>query len=105
MNHAKLKTLVLSLAILLAYVPVSAQRARSTAYDSDRKLTLSGIVTRIDWVNPSAFVFINVKDSVGTVANWAVEVGNPLDLQRDGWKGSPRRCRRPDCTIKRPPRT
>jgi hypothetical protein len=86
MHHAKLKIFVLSLAILLAYVPVSAQRAQSTAYDSDRKLKLSGVVTRIDWVNPSAFVFINVKDASGTVANWAVEVGNPLDLQRDGWK-------------------
>jgi len=85
-NHAKFKISALSLAILLAYVPVSAQRAKSTAYDSDRKLKLSGIVIRIDWVNPSAFVFINVKDSVGTVANWAVEIGNPLDLQRDGWK-------------------
>jgi len=86
MNHAKLTTLALSLGILLAYAPISAQRAQSAAYDSDRKLKLSGVVTRIDWVNPSAFFFINVKDSSGTVANWAVEFGNPLDLQRDGWK-------------------
>ena len=89
MNHAKLKIIfVLSLAIPLAYAPMSAQRAQSTAYDSDRKLKLTGIVTRIDWVNPSAFFFINVKDSSGTVANWAVEFGNPLDLQRDGWKSN-----------------
>src|SRR5512142_311887 len=86
MTHAKLKTLALSVGIALAYAPLSAQRAPSLAYDSDRKLKLSGIVTRIDWVNPSAFFFINVKDAGGTIANWAVEFGNPLDLQRDGWK-------------------
>jgi hypothetical protein len=86
MNFTKLKNLVLSLGILLAYVPISAQRAPSGAYDNDRIVKLSGIVTRIDWVNPSAFFFINVKDASGTIANWAVEFGNPLDLQRDGWK-------------------
>ena len=84
MNHAKLKTVALSLGILLAYGPVSAQRAQSTAYDSDRKLKLAGVVTRIDWVNPSAFFFINVKDASGTVANWAVEFGAPNALLRRG---------------------
>jgi hypothetical protein len=55
-------------------------------YDADTRVALKGAVTRIDWVNPRAYVFINVKDSTGTVSNWAVEIGNPLELQRDGWK-------------------
>jgi hypothetical protein len=88
MKHAKLEILAAGLGILLAYAPISAQRATSAAYDSSRKVKLAGTVTRIDWVNPSAFFYINVKDSSGTIANWAVEVGNPLDLQKDGWKGS-----------------
>ena len=67
---------------------MSAQRAPSAAYDSDRKVKLAGVVTRIDWVNPSAFFFVNVRDASGTIANWAVEFGNPLDLERDGWKPS-----------------
>jgi hypothetical protein len=45
-------------------------------------------VTRIDWVTPSAFFFIDVRDATGTIANWAIEIGNPLELERDGWKGS-----------------
>ena len=49
-------------------------------------MTLTGIVTRIDWVNPSAFFSINVRDARGIIANWAVEFGNPLDLEKDGWK-------------------
>ena len=42
----------------------------------------------MDWVNPRAYFFVNVKDSSGTVTNWAVEFGNPLDLEKDGWKPS-----------------
>jgi hypothetical protein len=78
----------LSLAILLVSAPAWAQRAQSAAYDSFRKVKFSGIVTRIDWVNPGAFFFVNVKDASGTIANWAVEFGNPLDLEKDGWKST-----------------
>jgi hypothetical protein len=49
---------------------------------------LQGPVTRIDWANPHAFLFVNVKDAAGTITNWAVEFGNPLDLEKDGWKAS-----------------
>lgn len=86
MKHAKFVVLVLSFAALLASLPMHAQRAASATYDSSRKVKLSGPVTRIDWVNPSAFFFVNVKDASGTISNWAVEFGNPLDLERDGWK-------------------
>src|ERR1700691_4306249 len=86
MKHSKLQVLAVRLGILLLSASVSAQRAQSAVYDGDRKLKLAGIVTSIAWVNPSAFFFINVKDASGTIANWAVEFGNPLDLERDGWK-------------------
>src|ERR1700733_14357725 len=72
--------------ILLVSASLCAQRAPSAAYDSDRKVKLAGVVTRIDWVNPGAFFYVNVRDSTGTIENWAVEIGNPLDLERDGWK-------------------
>lgn len=88
MKHAKLEILVLSLGILLGTTLVSGQRAPSATYDSERKVTLSGPVTRLDWVNPSAFFFVNVRDARGMITNWAVEFGNPLDLEKDGWKSS-----------------
>src|SRR5262249_12931852 len=59
-----------------------------TSYDTARTVKLKGAVTRIDWVNPRAFLFIDVRDSNGTVTNWAIQFGNPLDLERDGWKRS-----------------
>ncbi len=74
--------------MLLAAAPMSSQRSFSTTYDSNRQLKLQGVVTRIDWVNPNAFFFIDVKDGTGTITNWAVEFGTLLELERDGWKRS-----------------
>ena len=67
---------------------IAAIAQHSAAYDADRKVTLKGPVTRIEWVNPRAYFFVDVKDATGTVENWAVEFGNPLELEKDGWKRS-----------------
>jgi len=72
--------------LMLIAAPVSAQNGFSATYDSDRQVKLSGPVTRIEWVNPHAFVLVNVRDANGIATNWAVEIGNPLDLESDGWK-------------------
>ena len=66
----------------------SALVCAQVSYDSGRKVKLQGAVTRIEWANPNAYVFLNVKDAAGTIANWAVQIGNPLDLEHDGWKSS-----------------
>jgi|SRR5579863_1460581 len=72
--------------VMLLPLPASAQNGFSATYDSARQVKLSGTVTRVDWVNPHAFFFINVRDTSGTIKNWAVEIGNPLDLENEGWK-------------------
>jgi hypothetical protein len=87
MKHAVTVLLMLSL-LSIAAVPAFPQRPFSATYDSARQVKLQGVVTRIDWVNPNAFFFINVRDATGTMTNWAVEIGNPLELERDGWKRS-----------------
>src|SRR5688572_23898283 len=86
MKHAGLLGLTVGLGILLAATPVSPHHSVSATYDSERQVKLEGAVTRIDWVNPHAYFFINVRDASGSIANWALEFGNPLDLERDGWK-------------------
>jgi hypothetical protein len=75
-------------AVAMSIAPLVAQRTFSATYDEARQIKLEGPVTRIDWVNPRAFLFVDVKDAGGTVTNWAVEFGNPLELERDGWKRS-----------------
>src|SRR2546430_3422974 len=74
------------LAILCIAASLLSQRNFSTTYDSSRQVKLQGIVTRIDWVNPNAFLFIDTKDASGIVTNWAIQFGNPLDLDRSGGK-------------------
>ncbi len=74
------------LALGLVVATLHAQGPFSSTYDHERKLRLEGAVTRVEWVNPHAFLFIDVRDPAGTVTNWAVEIGNPLDLEKDGWK-------------------
>ena len=78
------------IAALLFAAPgfTSAQRPYSSTYDTTRPIKLQGVVTRIDWVNPAAFVFVDVRDAAGTVSNWAVELGSSIELERDGWKPS-----------------
>ena len=73
----------IALLIVLGATILSAQR--SALYDTERQVRLEGAVTRIDWINPRAFVFIDVRDAAGIVANWAIEFGNPIDLERNKW--------------------
>jgi hypothetical protein len=73
----------LTLLLVLSSVALSAQR--SAVYDRERQVQLEGAVTRIEWINPSAFLFIDVRDASGVVVNWAVEIGNPIDLERGKW--------------------
>src|SRR5215510_7466546 len=76
------------LVLLFLSTRTPAQRSFTTVYDSGRKVTLEGTVTKVDWVNPRAFLFMNVRDSGGNISNWAVEFGNPLELEKNGWKSS-----------------
>ena len=88
MKHVGRFVGAVALGILLSAVGVPGQHVFSATYDDGRQIRLQGSVTRIEWVNPRAYFFIDVRDAAGTIANWAVEFGNPLDLERDGWKRS-----------------
>ena len=64
---------------------VVAHHAFSAEFDANRPLILSGAVTKTEWVNPHAWIFMDVKDDAGAVVNWAVEMGPPSALIRRGW--------------------
>jgi hypothetical protein len=88
MSRTRFALSAVMFALFAATAPVSTQPPFSATYDASRQVKLQGPVTRIDWVNPHAFFFIDVRDAGGTTTNWAVEFGNPLELERDGWKRS-----------------
>jgi hypothetical protein len=80
----KLSTLVAL--TTLAVVPALAHHSFEAEYDGSHTTTLSGIVTKVDWVNPHAYIFINTKDEAGAVKEIRFELGPPYALVRGGWK-------------------
>jgi hypothetical protein len=74
---------------VLTLVAPSAARAHHSfeaEYDVNKVVTITGIVTKLDWVNPHAYVSIDAKDDSGAVKNYKVEMGPPYALVRGGWK-------------------
>jgi Family of unknown function (DUF6152) len=71
--------------MLLSVRPVIAHHSFDAEYDSKKTTTITGFVTKLDWVNPHAFVFIDTKDEGGNVKSFKVEMGPPYALVRGGW--------------------
>src|ERR687887_2212883 len=79
-------SIIMASLILMATKPLTAHHSFDAEYDSKKTTTISGYVTKLDWVNPHAFVFIDTKDESGAVKNFKVEMGPPYALTRGGWK-------------------
>jgi len=71
---------------LAATGPTLAHHSFAAEFDGSKPVTLTGQVTRIEWSNPHAYLFLDVKDEAGNVSSWSIELGNPLSLTRLGWK-------------------
>jgi hypothetical protein len=69
----------------LCVIPVAAHHSFSAEYDSKKVTTITGTVTKVEWMNPHVYFFIDVEGADGKVANWACEMGPPNGLQRSGW--------------------
>src|SRR6476619_7628305 len=73
--------------LVLSAGRLSAHHSFAAEFDADKKIELTGIVTKVEWTNPHAWVYINVKDpATGEVTNWGFEMGPPHGLQRRGWR-------------------
>jgi hypothetical protein len=70
---------------LLAPASALAHHSFAAEYDSKKPVTLKGTVTKIEWTNPHARFYIDVKDESGKVTNWNLELASPNVLTRSGW--------------------
>jgi DNA/RNA endonuclease YhcR with UshA esterase domain len=67
-------------------MPSSAHHAANAKYDEKKPVTITGMVTKVEWMNPHVYFYVDVKNANGTVTNWAVENGTPNQLYRRGWR-------------------
>jgi hypothetical protein len=78
----------LAIFALLAALPLAAHHSFNSMYDESKVITLQGVITKVEWMNPHARFWIDVKDSNGRNTSWEVELAAPNALMRSGWTRS-----------------
>ena len=77
---------LLAAGALCAVQPAQAHHAFAAEYDSDKPLTLTGTLAKLDWVNPHGWIYMYVKQPDGTVQKWTIETSGPQQLSKHGLK-------------------
>jgi Family of unknown function (DUF6152) len=83
--RVKQAVFVAGLALLAATLPLVAHHSFAAEFDSAKSVALQGVVTKLDWMNPHIWIYLDTKDESGTVAHWQCEGGPPNTLTRNGW--------------------
>jgi len=71
--------------LVITAAPTFAHHSFAAEFDATKPANLTGSVTKVEWMNPHTWFYIDVKDETGKVTNWAVEMGSPNGLLRAGW--------------------
>jgi hypothetical protein len=72
-------------ALLLTAMRAPAHHAFAAEYDENKRVTVSGTVTKFEWTNPHVWLHIEARDESGKVTSWSFEMGSPNGLARRGW--------------------
>ena len=82
--NAKISALA-GCAFLLISIPGNAHHSFAAVFDASSSVEVSGVVTEVEWMNPHAWIYIDVTDDDGATVNWGFELGSPNGLIRRGW--------------------
>ncbi|MBI2186751.1 MAG: hypothetical protein HYU37_06445 [Acidobacteria bacterium] len=80
----KLSALGAGLGLLLATMPAVAHHQFTMGFDATRPITLTGTLTRVDWVHPHGWLYINARNPDGSTVNWTIEIASPNALRGRG---------------------
>jgi len=75
---------VLTVALVMLGAPARAHHSFGAEYDSNQPVTVTGVVTKIEWTNPHSFIYLDVTDASGAKVNWKLEGYPPNVLYRTG---------------------
>jgi hypothetical protein len=71
--------------MFLVVAPVFPHHSFMAEFDQRRPVRLEGVVTKVEWVNPHTYFYVDVRDHSGKIVNWALETGSPGALTLRGW--------------------
>lgn len=83
--RTKIAIVIAAAGLLLAAVPLWAHHAFAAEFDANKPVKFRGVVTKMEWINPHAWIHIDVKDDNGAVTSWMIEAAAPNALLRRGW--------------------
>ena len=81
-----MRILVALLLLTILTLPVLGHHSFAAQYDRTKAIVLKGKVTKVEWMNPHIYFYVDVRDDAGRTVNWAIEGGAPSMLYRNGWR-------------------